>query len=355
MKKYTTYLLSALTVIVFSGLALSSCTDGKSGTARIVKKSEPVPVKVIELSSTEQQQSVLTSGKITTDNETYLGFKIGGVVENIFVQEGDAVKKGQTLATLNPTEINGTVEQAKLGYEKTLRDFNRVEKLFKDSVVTLEQLQNARTALDVSTQQLSSANFNKQYSRIVAPQDGFVLKKFVNAGQVVGVGDPIFITNGTSGNNWIVKVNATDKQWGSIKIGDEAEVKLDAFAGEAFPAKVIRKSETSDPSTGTFSVDLQVKNGKSVFASGMFATAEIQTTRKANHWSIPYEALLDANGNDGFVFVTSDYKTAIKQPVTISSIDKNTVSISTGFEQYKALIVSGSAYLTDKSPITIIK
>lgn len=355
MKNNITIVAGILAGSILMSTTLTSCTDGKSGTAKLVKKSNPVPVKILEIESTEKQAVVNTSGKITTDNETYLAFKLGGVVDKIYVQEGDAVKKGQILATLDPREINAIVSQAKLGFEKSQRDFNRVERLYKDSVVTLEQLQNSRTALDVANEQLQSAEFNRQYSKITAQQDGFVLKKFANPGQVVGIGDPIILANSPGRDNWILKVNASDRQWSSINLNDKAQVKLDAFPTEVFEAKVIRKSETSDPATGTFSIDLQVKNGKSTFASGMFASAEIQTKNKSNVWSIPYEALLDANGNEGFVFVTSDYKTAVKQPVTISAIEQNRVSITKGFENFHALIVSGSAYLTDNSAIIVIK
>ena len=344
-----------LTAGVLISVTLTSCTDGKSGTPKIVKKNTAVPVRIIELESAEQQAKVKTSGKITTDNETYLAFKSGGVIDKIFVHEGDAVKKGEVLVTLDMREINAIVSQARLGYEKSLRDFTRVEKLYKDSVVTLEQLQNARTALDVAHEQFQSAEFNRQYSKITAQQDGFVLRKFANPGQVVGIGDPILLTNSPGKDNWILKVNASDRQWSSIRINDKATVNLDAFPGEVFEAKVIRKSETSDPATGTFSIDLQVKNGKATFASGMFASAEISTSNRSTVWSIPYESLLDANGNEGFVFVTSDNKTAVKHPVTISAITQDRVTITKGLENHHALIVSGSAYLTDQSPITIIK
>lgn len=355
MKNNIIIVTSMLAGSILIATTLTSCTDGKGDTPKLVKKNNPVPVRILEIESKDQRTTVKTSGKITTDNETFLAFKLGGIVEKIYVQDGDAVKKGQLLATLDPREINAIVSQAKLGYEKSLRDFNRLEKLYKDSVVTLEQLQNSRTALDVANEQLQTAEFNKQYSRIIAQQDGFVLKKFANPGQVVGIGDPIIMTNSPGKNNWILKVNASDRQWSAINVNDKAKVKLDAFPNEVFDARVIRKSETSDPATGTFSIDLQVANGKATFASGMFASAEIATNNKSNVWSIPYEALLDANGNEGFVFVTSDYRTAVKQPVTISAIEENRVSITTGLENYTALIVSGSAYLTHQSSITVIK
>ncbi len=355
MKKYTIQLAGLGVIALLLAVSVTSCTDGTSSPAPIVKRSDPVPVKVMEVKGQEKAVAIQSSGKITTDNETFLSFKVAGVIESVLVEEGDAIRKGQLLATIDQREINAIVAQAKLGYEKSLRDFTRVERLYKDSVATLEQVQNAKTALDLATQQLDAATFNRQFSKIVAQHDGFVLKKFVNAGQVIGIGDPVFITNGTSPNKWILRINVTDKQWAMIRLQDKAEVKLDAFPGMIYEAKVLRKSETSDPATGTFNVDLQVKNGASTFASGMFASASIITKNIANVWSLPYEAVLDANGNEGFVFVTPDYKKAVRQSVTISGIDQDRVLITDGLENIPAVIVSGSAYLTDMSEITIIK
>jgi hypothetical protein len=87
----------------------------------------------------------------------------------------------------------------------------------------------------------------------------------------------------------------------------------------------------------------------------MFGTAEIASEKTQNSWQIPYEAVLDADDDEGFVFVTNDNKVAVKQPVTIASFDGNTIHVSKGLENSTALIISGSAYLSDQSPIIIIK
>ena len=112
---------------------------------------------------------------------------------------------------------------------------------------------------------------------------------------------------------------------------------------------------TSKPATGAFTVEILV-NGKNVrFASGMFGSATINVSEKSVTWNIPYEAVLDANGNDGFVFVTEDNKTALRKPVKIDSFDGASIRVNSGLDGAKALIVSGSAYLTDNSPITITR
>ena len=108
--------------------------------------------------------------------------------------------------------------------------------------------------------------------------------------------------------------------------------------------------------TGSFSADIKLKNAKALnVASGMFGKVEISCAHLSQVWAIPYEALLDGNANTGFVFVTKDNHIAVKVPVKISGIEKNTVLISEGLENYSSLIVSGSAYLTDQSPIQVIE
>jgi RND family efflux transporter MFP subunit len=355
MKKNIINTSLALSAILIASVAIQSCTDSKGKGHTIPKNSEPVPVTVMPLEKSSGTTTIAISGQLTTDDETTLAFKTGGIVRNVLVKEGDKIKKGQLLAILDLTEINAQVAQARHGHEKAQRDFQRVSNLYKDSVATLEQLQNAETGLAVAKEQLDAATFNRSFSEIHAPANGFVLRKFVNAGQVVGVGDPIVTTNGAADGKWILKAGISDRQWASVKIGNKAKVKVDAFPNQTFDAVLSRKSETSDPHTGAFTLELKLSPEKAKLASGMFASAELGYGETASSWSVPYEAVLDASDDEGFVFITNDNKTAIKQPVTIESFDGKSIRISAGLEDARALIISGSAYLSDKSPITILK
>jgi len=347
----STFVVAGL--LAFSS-TIQSCTDSK-GKSNVPKNAEPVPVRVIDLKKSSGTHVIKASGQLTTDDETLLGFKTSGIVSSILVKEGDFVKKGQLLATLDLREIDAHVSQARHSYEKAQRDLKRVQNLYQDSVVTLEQLQNAETGLAVVKEQLEAAEFNRSFSSIHAPASGYVLKKFTNPGQVVDVGDPILMTNGAADEKWILKIGVSDKQWSSINIRDKATVTVDAFPDKTFEGRVSRKAETSDPQTGAFTVEIEVKHADTKFASGMFGAAKLVSDDAQTSWSVPYEAVLDANDDEGFVFVTNDHKKAIKQAVVIESFDGNTIRISKGLEESNALIISGSAYLADNSLIIITK
>ena len=343
------YIFSSFVLIFF----LSACAKKKVEETNMA--TDVIPVKVIQINQEAVGQSIHASGVFTTEDETYLGFKIGGIIQNILVKEGDAIKAGQLLATLNLTEIKSQVQQAQIGVEKAERDFKRAGNLYKDSVATLEQFQNSKTALDMARQQISVLKFNQNYAEIRALKSGYVLKKLANDGQVVGPGTPILMVNGAT-NNWVLKVGLSDQDWASVSIGDQATVTIDTEKDQNFSATIRAKSEGVDPITGTLWVTLKT-NGipAKKIALGIFGKANIQPKKKINAWVIPFDAVVEGNENEGFIFITKDEKTAEKIRVKISGIAHGKVFVTQGLEDVKGIITSGNAYLNAGSAIKIIR
>lgn len=343
------YLFSSFVLIFF----LSACA--KKQVEETNMATDVIPVKIIQINQEAVGQSIHASGVFTTEDETYLGFKIGGIIQNIMVKEGDAIKAGQLLATLNLTEIKSQVQQAQIGVEKAERDFKRAGNLYKDSVATLEQFQNSKTALDMARQQISVLKFNQNYAEIRALKSGYVLKKLANDGQVVGPGTPILMVNGAT-NNWVLKVGLSDQDWASVSIGDQATVTIDTEKDQNFSATIRAKSEGVDPITGTLWVTLKTNGIPSKkIALGIFGKANIQPKKKTNAWVIPFDAVVEGNENEGFIFITKDEKTAEKIRVKISGIAHGKVYVTQGLEDVKGIITSGNAYLNAGSAIKIIR
>jgi RND family efflux transporter MFP subunit len=347
MKYLSVFILSLFTAVLFS------C--GKSEPAdQPQPKGDLVPVKIVDLKQGSFSNTVSASGNFSTKDETVLSFKVGGIVSRIAVQEGDAVRKGQVLATLDLTEVQAGLNQSKLAYEKALRDYERVGRLYKDSVATLEQYQNSKTALDIAEQQLKTVEFNLSYAQIRANQNGFVLRKFVNPGQQVSSGAPVLQINGANQNNWVLQATVNDQNWSILSVGDDAVI-FPSNSPDSIPGKVIRKSQAADPITGGYWIEVSPNNTEKLnLASGMFGKVNVVPSAQTEGWQIPYEALLDAQGSTGFVFVTDDGKLAKKVQVNLGKISDSAVQVISGLENYSKLIVSGSAYLTDGSPIQIV-
>lgn len=344
--RYQNHYFILLLLVLFA-----ACGKTESET-QIPTIGETIPVKVIELQQDTFSLPINASGTFSTKDETILSFKVGGIVSKLLVQEGDAVKKGQLLAALDLTEIQAGLNQSKLAYEKALRDYERAGRLYRDSVATLEQFQNSKTALDIAEQQVKTAEFNLSYSQIRATQNGFVLRKFVNAGQQVSSGAPVLQINGANQGNWVLQATVNDQNWNIISVGDQAVI-LNS-SSDSIPSRVIRKSQAADPMTGAYWVEISPDSKTNLnLASGMFGKVVILPARQKSGWEIPYESLLDAEGSGGYVFVTDDDQQAKKVKVVLGKIGQNTVQVLSGLENHKKLIASGSAYLTDGSKIQI--
>lgn len=352
MKKY---FFSFLLPVICISILLFSChqIDRPSG----IPVTDTIPVTLMPLGTEGSDVTFAVSGVFTTDDETLLSFKNGGIIERIYVREGDPVKRGQVLARVQLDEVNAKVAQASLALEKAERDYTRARKLYYDSVATLEQMENAKTALDLAQQDMKTMQFNQEHAEIRSTGNGYVLARLAQEGQIVGPGTPVLQINGADDENWQLKVGVSDRQWSLIHEGDSARIATEVLGDGMYAAVVRKKSKGLDPTTGTFNIFLAlVDKPAAKIATGMFGKAYIPIQSEKNStWRIPYGALLEGDGKEGYVFVTDDQKTARKVKIHVASIHAEEVLVSSGLENAEALVVSGSPYLVDGSPIKVVE
>ena len=300
--------------------------------------------------------SLDVSGLLTTENEARLSFKTSGVVDQIYVHEGQVVRKGQMLASLIATEVNSQVEQASLGLEKAHRDYTRLSNLYRDSVVTQEALENAKTSLDIAKKTVEAVTFNQQYIYIRAENDGFITAKIANKGEVISAGAPVLSMAETTGNkDFLLRAGVTDKEWTAIYIGQKATISLDAYPDMRLTGSVYRKSKAADAVTGSFQVDIRVAFGSESPAAGMFGRATLIPSRPVNEYTVPYEALIQINGAEAYVYLPAKDNALDKKRVIIKSFNDKEVVISSGLKEGDMVIVSNNAFLNEKSKIAIAR
>ena len=348
MKAYSYY---SLGIALIMALGACSSSDRDSG---LPADDTVIPVRVQPLVATDTAGTVTATGTFTTDDETALAFRSGGIIQQLRVKEGESFRKGQLLAAVEATEINTALEQARLGQEKAERDYRRARQLYADSVATLEQLEHAKTAFDAAKQDVQRASYVAGHTAITAPFDGYVLQRPANVGQVVGPGTPVLVVASHAKGGWLLKVGVSDRQWSAIQLGNSAMVTTDVLPGTGLRAEVARKSEGVNPQSGVFNVYLKLMDAPSpALASGLFGRATIRLAQTSGVWLIPFDALMDGDGKKAYVFVTADGKTARRVEVEVSGIQKGHAVVTAGLENGGSLIVSGSPYLRDGSLITI--
>lgn len=338
-------------VLLIISLQFQMCAENNSRSENDLG-SETIKVRASQVHRKEISLPIHTSGKLSSKSEIKLSFKIGGIIDEILVDEGQTVRKGKLLAQLDQSEINAQVKQARSVYEKATRDIERVEKLYADNATSLEQKQNAATAVEIARSNLKIAEFNLQHSAIHAPTDGKILKRFMEKNELISPGMPVFIFAAV-GKDWIVRVGVSDYDITRLQLGDSAAISFDAHPGVIFSATLSEIAETADPMSGTFEVELRIRESSYKLISGFIAKVDIFPSSKQKYAIIPIEALVEGNGETGFVY-TIEGTMARRIPVQISHILENKIAIRTGLENIDLVVTDGAAYLKDGKNVEIV-
>lgn len=340
--------LTKLTIIL-PLVVLSACSDKKVA----VESDDAVKVVTVYVDEKQIVDPIHSVGKVYSKAEAKLGFKTGGIIKNILVDEGQVVRKGQVLAVLNLSEIEATQNQARLGYEKAKRDFGRAQNLYKDSVATLEQLENAKTQLDYAKSTLEIADFNIKYSKIVAPENGKILKRLAERNELIGSGHPVFIF-GSSADDWVVRANISESQIFSISENDKAKVKLDAYPNKEIEAKITEIGTFADPYTGTYEIELTISNKDIKLASGLFARFDIFPSETELYDVIPVNSLVEANEREGFVYKIEKNNVVVREKVNIMNIHNEVMYVQSELVKGDRVVTEGSGYISSNSKIEIV-
>ena len=341
---------------------LTSCKQDYSNAE--TKGKSLKKVRVTAISGLSEMPTISASGKLASKDEVVLSFKTGGILNSLKFEEGQTVNNRAVLASLNLSEINAQVQSAKNAYEKSVRDYERATAMYQDSVGTLEQQQNRKTQLDIAKSQLEIANFNRQYSVINAPFSGTILKKYVESGQLVAPGQPIYLI-GTSGNKGaqIIKTGLSDKDVVQIELGDSSTILFDAFlpAGRhgvkaEYNGTVTQIAEVANASTGLYDVEITIDGYFKELKNGFIGTVNVLPASGTSILKIPMNALVEGADKSAMIFYTQDDLTVQETEVEIINLNDDYFTVKVDALPKNAKVVNeGAPFLKVNDSIQIVR
>ena len=295
-----------------------------------------------EVEITEVQLPVRATGTLSSKTQSNLSFMTGGIIRKIHVREGAEADKGAVLAELDLTEIESRVKQAEYAFKKAERDYTRVRSLHADSVATLENMQDAKTALDIARSDLRIAEFSLNYSIINAPANGKILKKLKEVNEITGPGHPVFVFASTEAD-WILKVSLSDRDIVRIKPGDSAVIAFDAYPGKEFRAGVSETAMASNLLSGTFDAVLTLTELPERLVTGLIGSAVIYP-QKIKGFVIPYVSLKEASGQKAWIYVLQN-GVPVRREISILALTDEGVFVDKGVDEKDTVVTEGAAYI----------
>ncbi len=344
-----------------AALLLTACGDTAEAPAP-TRADTARPVRVATIERGPALPAVVATGIVSARDEARLSFKTGGLIRDITVRQGDAVKAGQRLATLETIEIDAGVAQAQAAHDKAQRDLERGKGLFEDDVITQEQLDDLGTAADVARAQLQAAQFNRRYSEIVAPADGRVLRRLAEPRELIAAGQPVLhVSRGAGG--YTLKLGLPDRDFVQVRIGDPATLRFDAYPGREFDARVVERGEAADMRTGTFPVELEIETGNNeapdnaALASGLIGRAEIAASGAggAQLDYVPLSALVEGNAAATLMFLYDPKtQTVAGTRVSVAFITTDRAALREPLPAGTQVVTDGAPYLDDGAHVRVV-
>ena len=314
-----------------------------------------VPIKVAAVDFQPVSQNIYSSGLLKRKAEHKLSFKIPGLVASYAVEEGQWVKRGAILASLDLAEINAQLAEARSRFENAKRQLRRLEALHQRQVVPLEQMQDARTRVQVTRSQLQVVEFNLKHSVIRAPVDGRILKRSLEVNEQMASGQTAFVL-AASDKGWVIRLGVTDKQRLMLQLDDPAAISFDAYPGVTFEGRVAELAAAADDVKGTFEVELALAPGKLPLLSGMVSRIVLTPSQTRNVALINLNAVVAAEQSrvQVYVFEPEAEQVALRE-LQLAWLDQEHIAVSDGLRAGELVVVEGAPYLQPGRPVTLVE
>ncbi|HEY3387218.1 MAG TPA: efflux RND transporter periplasmic adaptor subunit [Saprospiraceae bacterium] len=357
MKKYkiirVVITLSAVIGVFFlmGWVLTNNKARNEAKTAIVAQGHAEVPVRVKRVEKQSLLQDLSVNGKIVADQELNFASENSGRVIRVLVDEGDHVKKGQTLAVIKADQLNVDVEAAQAAYQNALRDKERFESAFSTGGVTQQQLDQSKLNLETTEARLRQAKIRVSDTNIKSSINGIVNKRYVEPGAVVSPGTQLFELVDISSMK--LKVSINEAQIPYINVGDKVTVKASVYPDKSFEGKITFIAPKAD-NTLSFPVEIKLSSNPGYqLKAGMYGSAHFHFDQPAPIIAIPRNAFVGSVASNQ-VYVIEGGK-AHKRDVVAGRIMGDVVEILQGLGEDETVVTSGQINLIDGSAITILQ
>ena len=403
-----------IVLVILAVAALGAVRAAQVISARKIedpKRQAMGQVPLVEVAPVTQgliEEKMLRTGDIAPYAQVTIYSKTQGWVEKINFREGDRVKTGQVLATLDGREAEATVAQSKASLEATIARLKQVKATAEETVQS--QIQQAKANLDmaeedlkrfrelqgkdfISRQQLDQARTNYNLAKaaydlalnsirqktwendialaeaqvqqakatldlnraqlanliILAPMNGKITKRYVDPGIMVKDTTPILAMMDL--DEVKMMVNVIEKELVRLQIGQAVKVTVTAFPNRLFQGRIAIITPALDLQSRTAEIQISIPNPGYILNPGMFGRAEALLRSDPQATLIPIQALITEEDKD-FVYALKDGK-AYRRPVQ-KGISKDTVvEIIRGLNPGEQVVTAGQDFLRDGIPVRL--
>ena len=352
-------------VIIVAGLlmmTLVACSSSKTAEQAV---STPINVKIGKVHAIEDHEGMVLSGTVGSPAApSNVSFLASGKVIQVLPREGDYVRKGQLLASIDPTDYQLALtaatkqaDMAQIASERAEDEHRRMKMLYDSKSLAPNDYEKYKSVYESARKQYEQATASEKISRkhltdaeLHSPVNGFISKRSIEPGEMASPGRPVFEIVNLDTVEISVGVPETDVH--SVRDGQKAAITLPALPGESFEGVVRLVNVSADPGTRTFMTRISIPNPKHTLQIGMVAEARIRGDKVVKMLTAPIEAIVrDPQGATMVYVYYPEQKRVYAKRVEIGTPHGRDLEIRSGLTSDEWIVLVGQPQLRDGSVV----
>ena len=297
-KGWTALAVLVLLLAIGCGGGGDDVEGGKTGADSA--QDTAVPVETALSKRDEIVASYTGTASLEPEGQAQVVAKASGVVQSVLVEEGDRVRAGQVLATLDAERPRLALRQSEASLKRLENDARRAEEMFKRKLLSAEASDRAKFDMQSQRAAYDLARLELSYTQVAAPISGTVSMRMVKPGNFLTINQAAFMIDDF--DPLLAVLNVPERELRLLKPAMQVAMQVDALPGRTFHGLIARVSPVVDSKTGTLRVTAEFHDQTGTLKSGMFGRLTVVYDTRRDALVVPREALADEDG-ETFVYV----------------------------------------------------
>ena len=351
----------SLSIALVSIALISSCGAEKDKTTAPEKGvSVQVATPLLQTAS-----SLMISGKVEAVSNATLSTRQMGFVDEIHVNIGDKVSKGQLLLSITnedlrakKAQVEANISEASAALKNVETNYNRFKTLFEQKSVSQKEMDDMTMQYEMTKSKLNAAQQMKNeisaqfdYANLKAPFDGVIINRFIKKGDMANPGMPLIALENP--NHFEVIANVPESEIANIKTDSEVTVFIKSINKEV-KGTIATISKSASNTGGQFQIRVNLEANQKGIYSGMFATLKL-TTNNDNQLSalmVSKDAIIEKGDLKG-LYIVSQQNTAVLRWVRLGRQVGENIEVLAGISNDEKYIATHQGKIFNGAKVTV--
>jgi RND family efflux transporter MFP subunit len=271
---------------------------------------------------------------------------VSGVLQELPVDVGQAVRKGQVVARIDAQRYELQLQQAEAAYRSSKSSYERIGQLYRASAASQQSYEQAKGQYDAYQSQYELARIQLDYATVKSPVDGVILVKHISAGSIAAPERPL-VTIGDL-TDLVVRAKVPERYYEDFIVRrDTMPIRIKRSGSDQFNGKIRSVSPFVSAETKNFEVVVAIGDIAGSLRPGMFVSLEFELARWPDAYSVPFEAL-----SGGRLWWVEDGK-ARSEPFNPFDASATAFAVPAEWAD-RDIIIEGQYFTREGSPVTVV-